>query len=98
DRRLGDYFTNTLDQNGCVLIATGDTMLTDPITGGQFSTGRPLFLQQASGPSLTTGQSCSSPLAVVTPEVPAVPALAAIAGLAGIAVVAARRRNRARQT
>src|SRR5439155_20841437 len=25
DRRLGDYFTNTLDARGCVLIATGDT-------------------------------------------------------------------------
>jgi hypothetical protein len=52
DRRLGDYFTNTLDARGCVLIATGDTRLTDPTTGGPLPTARPLFLRQTGGPRL----------------------------------------------
>jgi hypothetical protein len=40
DRRLGDYFTNTLDARGWVLIATGDTRLSDPTTGGPLPTAR----------------------------------------------------------
>ena len=52
DRRLGDYFTNTLDARGCVLIATGDTRLTDPTTGAPLPTARPLFLRQSAGPRL----------------------------------------------
>ena len=55
DRRLGDYFTNALDPNGCVIIATGDTMLTDPATGSQLPLARPLFIKQDSGRSLTGG-------------------------------------------
>jgi hypothetical protein len=59
DRRLGDYFTNTLDARGCVLIATGDTRLTDPTTGGPLPTARPLFLHQNGGPSLLGPGTCS---------------------------------------
>ncbi len=59
DRRLGDYFTNTLDSRGCVLIATGDTRLTDPATGGPYPTARPLFLRQNGGPRLIGAGTCS---------------------------------------
>jgi hypothetical protein len=59
DRRLGDYFTNALDARGCVLIATGDTRLTDPTTGGPLPTSRPLFLRQSAGPSLVGKATCS---------------------------------------
>ena len=60
DRRLGDYFTNAIDAAGCLMIATGDTMLTDSTTGGDFAQSRPLFIRQTSGTSLT-GQSCAAP-------------------------------------
>jgi hypothetical protein len=59
DRRLGDYFTNVLDARGCVLIATGDTLLKDPTTGGPLPTARPLFLRQNSGPRLIGTGNCS---------------------------------------
>jgi hypothetical protein len=59
DRRLGDYFTNALDRRGCVLIATGDTRLVDPTTGGPFPTARPLFLRQNGGPRLIGNGICS---------------------------------------
>jgi hypothetical protein len=59
DRRLGDYFTNTLDARGCVLIATGDTRLVDPTTGGPLPTARPLFLRQNGGPRLIGTGTCS---------------------------------------
>jgi hypothetical protein len=59
DRRLGDYFTNALDARGCVLIATGDTRLTDPLTGGPLPTARPLFIRQNGGPRLIGSGSCS---------------------------------------
>ena len=59
DRRLGDYFTNTLDARGCVLIATGDTRLTDPTTGGPYPTARPLFIRQNGGPRLIGSGNCS---------------------------------------
>jgi hypothetical protein len=58
DRRLGDYFTNTLDARGCVLIATGDTRLTDPTTGAPYPTARPLFIRQNAGPSLRGTETC----------------------------------------
>jgi hypothetical protein len=58
DRRLGDYFTNTLDARGCVLIATGDSRLTDPTTGAPYPTARPLFLRQTSGPRLIGTGTC----------------------------------------
>jgi hypothetical protein len=59
DRRLGDYFTNALDARGCVLIATGDTMLTDPTTGAPLPTARPLFIRQNGGPRLIGSGTCS---------------------------------------
>jgi hypothetical protein len=59
DRRLGDFFTNAIDQRGCVVIATGDTMLTDPITGGPLPTARPLFIRQNAGPTLIGSGQCS---------------------------------------
>lgn len=55
DRRLGDYFTNAIDQRGCVIIASGDTTTTDPITGTQRPTSLPIFIRQSSGPPLYTG-------------------------------------------
>lgn len=58
DRRLGDFFTNALDSHGCVVIATGDTMLRDPITGGVLPTSRPLFIHQSSGPALVGNYTC----------------------------------------
>jgi len=59
DRRLGDYFTNALDARGCVLIASGDTMLVDPLTGAQLPTARPIFIHRNAGPALTGKGSCS---------------------------------------
>jgi hypothetical protein len=58
DRRLGDYFTNAIDNRGCVIIATADTMMHDPITGQALPTARPLFIKQNSGLGLD-GLSCS---------------------------------------
>jgi hypothetical protein len=57
DRRLGDYLTNATDARGCVIIATGDTMSPDPVTGGPRAWALPLFIRQTAGPSLTRG-SC----------------------------------------
>jgi hypothetical protein len=59
DRRLGDFFTNALDARGCVMIATGDTRLLDPLTGGPYPTARPLFLHQDAGPALRGNGTCS---------------------------------------
>jgi hypothetical protein len=61
DRRLGDYLTNALDARGCVMIATGDTMSPDPVTGGPRAWSLPLFIMQNAGPSLMHG-SCTSSL------------------------------------
>ncbi|TMD63180.1 MAG: exo-alpha-sialidase [Chloroflexi bacterium] len=58
DRRLGDYFTNSVDSSGCVVIASGDTTVPDPISGGPRATSLPIFIRQISGASLTTGKSC----------------------------------------
>jgi hypothetical protein len=55
DRRLGDYFTNAIDARGCVIIASGDTMMKDPATGNDLPTARPIFIRQTSGPPLYTG-------------------------------------------
>jgi hypothetical protein len=55
DRRLGDYFTNAIDARGCVIIASGDTMMKDPATGNELPTARPIFIRQTSGPPLYTG-------------------------------------------
>jgi hypothetical protein len=57
DRRLGDYLTNATDARGCVIIATGDTMSPDPVTGMARAWALPLFIRQSAGPSLTRG-SC----------------------------------------
>jgi hypothetical protein len=59
DRRLGDFFTNALDARGCVLIASGDTRLTDPLTGADYPTARPIFMRQNAGPSLIGKTACS---------------------------------------
>jgi hypothetical protein len=59
DRRLGDYFTNAVDGRGCVLVATGDTRLVDPTTGGPYPTARPLFIRQNGGPRLVGTGNCS---------------------------------------
>ena len=59
DRRLGDYFTNALDARGCVLIATGDTLLKDPTTGSTYPTARPLFIRQNGGPRLIGSGNCT---------------------------------------
>jgi hypothetical protein len=59
DRRLGDFFTNAVDARGCVVIATGDTMLTDPTTGQEYPTSRPLFIRQNGGPKLVGSGTCS---------------------------------------
>ena len=60
DRRLGDFFTNAVDERGCVLVATGDTTQPDPITGGQRSTSLPLFIRQVAGPRLVGKGDCST--------------------------------------
>jgi len=59
DRRLGDYFTNYIDGRGCVLIASGDTMINDPVTGGEKAWSTPIFLHQDGGKSLT-GKNCAA--------------------------------------
>ena len=60
DRRLGDFFTNAVDERGCVLVATGDTTQPDPLTGGARSTSLPLFVRQTSGPRLVGKGDCST--------------------------------------
>src|SRR3954466_8023023 len=59
DRRLGDFFTNAIDERGCVVIGTGDTTTPDPLTGGPRNISLPLFMRQTSGPSLRGGGDCS---------------------------------------
>jgi hypothetical protein len=94
DRRLGDYFTNALDQNGCVMIASGDTIRTNPTTGLPLPNSLPIFLQQNGGTSLTTGLPCVG-LSANVPESGAVVALAgAGAAAASLAMISRRRRMR----
>ena len=57
DRRLGDYFTDSIDHRGCLIIATGDTTLLDPITHMPSPTSHPLFLRQNGGTGLF-GKPC----------------------------------------
>src|SRR4051812_33195646 len=59
DRRLGDFFTNTVDERGCVIIGSGDTTSPDPVSGGARNVALPLFARQNSGPSLRGGGDCS---------------------------------------
>src|SRR5207248_3560178 len=51
----GDYLTDNLDARGCLLIASGDTMSPDPVTGGPRAWSLPVFIQQTAGPLLTHG-------------------------------------------
>jgi hypothetical protein len=59
DRRLGDFFTNALDQNGCVMVASGDTTVPSTQTGGPRPVSLPILVRQTSGPSLT-GIDCAT--------------------------------------
>jgi hypothetical protein len=59
DRRLGDFFTNQIDERGCVMIASGDTSTPDPLTGGDRNISLPIFMRQVSGPALRGGGDCS---------------------------------------
>jgi hypothetical protein len=61
DRRLGDFFTNGVDNRGCVLIGSGDTTQSDPNTGQPLSISLPIFLRQTAGPPLTGNGSCDAP-------------------------------------
>jgi hypothetical protein len=58
DRRLGDFFSNWIDANGCVIIGTGDTTQPDPITGADRPVSLPLFVKQKSGPKLIGSGDC----------------------------------------
>jgi hypothetical protein len=59
DRRLGDFFTNAVDEQGCVMIGTGDESTKDPVTGGERTVALPLFVRQDSGPALRGGGDCT---------------------------------------
>src|SRR3954470_24864736 len=61
DRRLGDFFTNGVDNRGCVLIASGDTTQSDPNTGQPLAISLPIFMRQTAGPPLTGNGSCNAP-------------------------------------
>jgi hypothetical protein len=89
DRRLGDFFTNAVDEKGCVMIATGTTTTA---TGGNpnGAVSRPIFIQQTSGTSLT-GQQCAALAPVTTPEVPWTPLLVLGGGITGAVLVSRRR-------
>ena len=69
DRRLGDFFTNALDDNGCVMVASGDTTIPSDQTGGPRPVSLPILIRQTSGPSLT-GIDCATgkPLAGACPD------------------------------
>jgi hypothetical protein len=60
DRRLGDFFTNAIDERGCAVIGSGDTMSKDPLTGGERNVALPIFIRQASGPRLIGEGDCSA--------------------------------------
>jgi hypothetical protein len=59
DRRLGDFFTNIIDERGCELIATGDTMSKDPLTGGELATSLPVVIRQNAGRRLIGEGDCA---------------------------------------
>ena len=69
DRRLGDFFTNYVDAGGCVLIASGDTTVPDPITGADQIVSHPIFIRQTDGPGLRGG-SCGVPEGFVPSPAP----------------------------
>jgi len=98
DRRLGDFFTDATDSDGCLLVATGDTTRTDPATGQQLATSRPLFIRQDGGPSLLAGSDCA-PASVAGGPNPSVPEvgvpvlLPALGAVLAAGLVASRRRR-----
>jgi hypothetical protein len=57
DRRLGDFFTNTVDPRGCVLVASGDTTRKAPLTGLDRPISLPIFMRQNNGTGLY-GREC----------------------------------------
>jgi hypothetical protein len=59
DRRLGDFFTNAIDEEGCAIIGTADSSTKDPVTGGERSVALPLFVRQNAGAALRGGGDCS---------------------------------------
>jgi hypothetical protein len=61
DRRLGDFFTNEKDANGCVMIASGDTTQWDNTTFTTMPYSLPIVIRQNSGPSLYDGIDCAHP-------------------------------------
>jgi hypothetical protein len=67
DRRLGDFFTNSLDGRGCVMISSGDTERVDPLTGGPLPTSLPTIMRQSSGPPLIGAGDCAANLPNVPP-------------------------------
>ncbi len=93
DRRIGDFVTNAIDQNGCVMIETGDTQQVNPITGLDLPNSLPLFVHQNSGPSLTTGLDCAAALAPDVPEAGTLIGLLATGATGALLVTMARRRR-----
>jgi hypothetical protein len=94
DRRLGDFFTNAIDERGCAIIASGDTNNPDPVTGGQRNVSLPLFIRQASGPRLIGEGDCSGKPQPVpgTPATPTTPGVTPTqAPAAGVPLPSARR-------
>jgi hypothetical protein len=61
DRRLGDFFTNAPDANGCVMIASGDTEQGNNVTFTTAPFSLPIIIRQNSGPSLDSGVDCAHP-------------------------------------
>ena len=51
DRRLGDFFSVNFDHKGRIYIASGDTMLQNPL-GDEKPVGNPIFIKQTKGASL----------------------------------------------
>lgn len=74
DRRLGDFFTVSFTLDGTLFIASGDSMLSNPL-GGPKPVANPIFIKQTAGdPMLATPiparpTRCLTPLPLC-PEVP----------------------------
>jgi len=66
DRRLGDYFSNAIDNDGHVVIATGDTK-----QGG--SVALPMRIRQTGGPSHIAPAASGEPEPTQTPTTPVDP-------------------------
>jgi hypothetical protein len=77
DRRLGDFFTNAIDERGCAVIASGDTMIRDAVTGGERHVAAPLYVRQATGPRLIGAGDCSGRTTAAQPPAAGVPLPAA---------------------